>query len=34
MRELEVEYDKKIKGYLLTPYISYISFMTNINVFV
>jgi len=33
MRELDVEYGRKLRSYLLTPYISYISYMTNINVF-
>jgi len=33
MNELEVEYKRKIRSYLLTPYITYISHMTNINVF-
>jgi hypothetical protein len=33
MRELDIEYARKLRSYLLTPYISYISHMTNINVF-
>jgi hypothetical protein len=33
MNELDVEYKRKLRSYLLTPYISYISFMTNVNVF-
>jgi len=33
MVELEIEYKRKIRSYLLTPYISYIAFMTNIDVF-
>jgi hypothetical protein len=33
MKELDVEYARKLRSYLLTPYISYISYMTNINVF-
>jgi hypothetical protein len=33
MNELEVEYKRKLRSYLLTPYITYVSHMTNINVF-
>jgi hypothetical protein len=33
MKELEIEYKRKLRSYLLTPYVSYISYMTNINVF-
>jgi len=32
MKEMNTEYNKKLKSYLLTPYINYISYMTNINV--
>jgi hypothetical protein len=32
MKEMDTEYNKKLKSYLLTPYINYISYMTNINV--
>jgi hypothetical protein len=33
MTELNIEYARKLRSYLLTPYISYVSHMTNINVF-